>query len=245
MIKIWRSFLVVISFVFFGAGSLLLSIIVFPFLGLFVKNEKKRECFSNIIHELWRFFVDYLIFIKIINVKIIGDVENIRGKIIAASHPSLIDIVILVSIFPNSLCLAKKELMDNFFLKNIIKNIYIINDIDIEEFKKETTEALAAGYNIIIFPAGTRSEKGKDLKIHKGSALIQMISGADILPVVIDCDYDFLQKDKPIYLAGNKTVNYNLVIKDEIKLTDFDNRNYSEIKLRQVISSEIKNRLTS
>ena len=46
-----------------------------------------------------------------IKVETNGEFEDIKGKVIVASHPSLIDIVLLIGLIPNSLCLAKKELL--------------------------------------------------------------------------------------------------------------------------------------
>lgn len=67
---------------------------------------------------------------------------------------------------------------------------------------------------------------------------MQIASGADILPVKIECDYPFLQKNKPIYDAGKKVINYTIEVKPEIKQEQFFET--SEIKLRKVISERIK-----
>lgn len=232
-----RGFIVISAFIIFGLGSLILSFVFLPISCIFLKKNQKRKFFCKIIHKLWKFFTEFLIFVRIINLKV-DNFENVKGKIIAATHPSLIDIVILTGLFENSLCLAKKELLNNIFLKNIIKNVYIPNDIDLNEFKDECVSALKDGYNIIIFPTGTRTSQKDEIKIHKGSALLQIASGADILPVKIECDYPFLQKNKPIYDAGTKVINYKIEVKPEIKLSQFFET--SEIKLRKVISERIK-----
>ena len=148
------------------------------------------------------------------------------------------DILILIGIYDNSLCIAKKELLNNIFLKNIIKNVYIPNNIELDEFKNICTKTLNDGYNIIIFPTGTRTVEGEEIKIHKGSAAVQIASGADILPVKIVCDYPFLQKGKPIYDAGEKVITYSITQLEPIKLSDFNET--SEIKLRNTICEKIK-----
>lgn len=235
--RVLRGFLVVMAFFIFGIGSLILSFVFLPIGCIFLKNNKKREFFCRIIHKLWKFFTGFLIFIRIINIKV-ENFKNVKGKIIVATHPSLIDIVILIGLFENSLCLAKKELLNNIFLKNIIKNVYIPNNIDIDTFKEECVSALKDGYNIIIFPTGTRTTDIKNVSLHKGPALLQIASGVDILPVKIECDYPFLQKNKPIYDAGKKVINYTIEVKPEIKQEQFFET--SEIKLRKVISDRIK-----
>lgn len=235
MIRVWRGFLVVLAFTIFGIASLGLGFICIPIGKLFVKN--KRETFSHLIHKLWKGYVHFLIWLKIFKLDLYN-ITPLRGKIIVATHPSFIDILILIGLYDNSLCLVKKELLNNIFLKNIIKNVYIPNNIELDEFKQICTEALNDEYNIIIFPTGTRITKGENIKIHKGSAALQIASNADIIPIKMECDYPFLQKGKPVYDASNKIITYSVTQLTPIKLTDFDEN--SEIKLRNAICEKIK-----
>lgn len=259
MIRFLRGFGVVLLFSIFGVCSFFLGFVVLPLLQIFMKFEKteesashndsensikndkedkrKRERFSRLIHKLWHFYTN--LFVKLGLIKIdLKNFEQVRGKIIVSTHPTFIDIMILIGLYDNSLCLAKKELLNNIFLKNIIKNVYIPNNVELDEFKKISTEVLNDGYNIIIFPTGTRTVEGEDLKIHKGAAALQIASGADILPVTIKCDYPFLQKGQPIYDASDRLITYTITQLDPIKLSNFDEK--SEIKLRKAISEKIK-----
>lgn len=232
-----RGFLVVLLFAIFGVCSLFLGFVFLPAGGMFIKNQNKREGFSRLIHKLWRFYTNLFVKLGLIKIKL-NNFEQVRGKIIVSTHPTFIDIMILIGLFDNSLCLAKKELLNNIFLKNIIKNVYIPNNVELDEFKKISAEALKDGYNIIIFPTGTRTVEGEDLKIHKGAAALQIASGADIIPVKIECDYPFLQKGKPIYDASDRLITYTISQLPPIKLSDFNEK--SEIKLRKAISEKIK-----
>ena len=259
MIRFLRGFGVVLLFSIFGVCSFFLGFVVLPLLQILkkkkktedlashsdsensIKNEKedkrKRERFSRLIHKLWHFYTN--LFVKLGLIKIdLKNFEQVRGKIIVSTHPTFIDIMILIGLYDNSLCLAKKELLNNIFLKNIIKNVYIPNNVELDEFKKISTEVLNDGYNIIIFPTGTRTVDGEDLKIHKGAAALQIASGADIVPVTIKCDYPFLQKGQPIYDASDRLITYTISQLNPIKLSDFDEK--SEIKLRKAISEKIK-----
>ena len=259
MIRFLRGFGVVLLFSIFGVCSFFLGFVVLPLLQIFmkfektensashsdsensIKNEKedkrKRERFSRLIHKLWHFYTN--LFVKLGLIKIdLKNFEQVRGKIIVSTHPTFIDIMILIGLYDNSLCLAKKELLNNIFLKNIIKNVYIPNNVELDEFKKISTEVLNDGYNIIIFPTGTRTVDGEDLKIHKGAAALQIASGADIVPVTIKCDYPFFFFFQPIYDASDRLITYTISQLNPIKLSDFDEK--SEIKLRKAISEKIK-----
>lgn len=176
---------------------------------------------------------------KEIKVNIDGNLSDIRGKVVVASHPSFIDIILLIGNMPDSLCLAKKSILKNPIMRNIVKSLYIINDIDPDEFKNSAVEALNDGYNIVIFPTGTRTLPDEEIKIHKGAAQIAIAAGVNIVPVKIETDYPFLIKNHFPLDASDKTVNYNLTVLPPIKISDFD-PNLTEIILRNRICERIK-----
>lgn len=238
--KIFKIFLIIIEMIIFAIGALIVGGIIFPICSLLLKKEKRRKIFANIIHKTWAFFIWIMESTKIVHVEISGDIKNIKNSIIVASHPSLIDIVFLIGLIPNSLCLAKKELLKNPLMRNIVKNLYIINDIDPEVFKKSAKEVLEQGYNIIIFPTGTRTLADEQIKIHKGAALIAIDNNKDIIPIKIQTDFPFLAKHKSPLNTPNKPVNYFFKLMPAIKINEFEDITNDEIKLRKHISEKIK-----
>ena len=222
--KFWRAFLVFLEIGLFGVGALTIGGIIFPLLSLFIKEDKRREYFSGIIHSSWKFFIWVIESTKVVKVNTNGDLSKIKGKIVVASHPSLIDIILLI----------------NPVMRNIVKSLYIINDVEPEIFQKNALEALNEGYNIVIFPTGTRTLPGEDIKIHKGAAQLAIISGANIVPINIKTDFPFLRKHHSPLDAGEKTVNYYLKILPEIDTKDYNIDTVGEIKARNHISAKIK-----
>lgn len=237
--KFYRGFVVLLEMILFALGALYIGGVLFPVLSFKYKGEKRRQKFAQIIHNSWKFFISVMEKSGAIKVNIAGNLSDIKGKIVVASHPSFIDVILLIGNMQPSLCLAKKSLLKNPFMKNIVKSLYIINDIEPEIFIKSAVEALKAGYNIIIFPTGTRTLPGEDIKIHKGAAQIAIASGGSIVPVRIEADYPLLIKNHFPLDAGTKTVNYKLTVLPEIKCSDFDH-DLNEIKLRNHITAKIK-----
>ena len=129
--KYLRSLIAVFCFGIFGAGSIILNFLLFPF----IKNNK--ELCSDIIHIVWKFFLYLMMFFGLfrLDIKNLGKIEN---KIIAATHPSFIDIVILIGLIPRTTCVVKEALAHNPILKHIIGSIFITNDVDIEVLKVST-----------------------------------------------------------------------------------------------------------
>lgn len=245
MIKLYRSALVIFCFIFFGIGAFIISFLIIPYIKLFVKKEKRRECYQSVLRNSWKNFIDMTVRLGIIkvNIKDYEHLTNIKNKVIVATHPSFIDIVILVGLIPKSICFAKKELLHNFLLKDIVKSICISNGLELEEMKSVTKEYLDEGYNVIIFPMGRRHKQDEFPKIRKGAAVVALNSGKNIVPVKMYTDYDFLQIGQPVYDAGDKVINYYIEPMEEINIQDYITSD--EVETKKNITTSVANALYS
>lgn len=227
MIRIIRSFLCMVCFVVFGLGALGLGGIIFPIM-LFIcrRPESRRRILSQSIHGSWRFFVWLMAGMRLISVKCndVQQMKKLRGNIIVANHPSLIDVVILISMIPRSVCVVKKSLFHNVFVRRVIRHIYLSNDMSADEFIARGNEFLDAGYNIIIFPEGTRTVAGRNIRLHRGFAYLHLHTGKPILPIHIENTPPILGKKQKWYDMGTHTSVYTLKLKDKIAYRDADFR---------------------
>ena len=183
--KYIRSILAVFCFFIFGIGAVILNFLLFPF----IKNNK--ELCSDIIHNTWRFFVNLMMFLKLFRLDV-KNLEKIENKVIVSTHPSFIDIVILIALIPRSTCFVKKELAHNPILKNLVTSIFITNEVELDELKSESKKMLDRGFNVIIFPSGIRHRRDEFPKIRKGASLVALNAGKNIVPVKVFSDRDFL-----------------------------------------------------
>ncbi|HIZ28927.1 MAG TPA: 1-acyl-sn-glycerol-3-phosphate acyltransferase [Candidatus Adamsella sp.] len=245
--RVWRSVLISFLFSVFGIGAILINYFIFPIISVFVKKENRRQKFCKTIHKTWKYFTELMKKTGLIKVNFTNPekLNNPHGKIIVANHPSFIDIVILIGFLPNTLCIAKKEIKRNPFMGNIVKSLYLINDEDNDKMLEESVEILNQGYNIIIFPTGTRTTDGEDLKLHKGAAVMALHTGADIIPIHISCDTKFLAKHQKFYDAGDKTPTYTITVNNEIKTSDFKEQNLTQIQKRNRVNQAIKEKIKS
>lgn len=214
MKKFLRSFLSGFCFAIFGIGGILVGATLVPLLLIFCSKTKQKKILSATIHYLWKSFVWLMCFLRLIDVKIKNEKEmkKLRGNIIIANHPSLIDVVILVSKIPNSICVVKDSLFKNFFIKSLIRRVYLSNTMTPEDFLNQATKDLDSGYNIIIFPEGTRTLTNKPIHFHRGFAYLQMFSKHKIQPIHIENKPHILGKGSKWYDVGEKTSVYTLTI---------------------------------
>ena len=229
--KYIRSILAVFCFFIFGIGAVILNFLLFPF----IKNNK--ELCSDIIHNTWRFFVNLMMFLKLFRLDV-KKLEKIENKVIVSTHPSFIDIVILIALIPRSTCFVKKELAHNPILKNLVTSIFITNEVELDELKSESKKMLDRGFNVIIFPSGIRHRRDEFPKIRKGASLVALNAGKNIVPIKMFSDRDFLFINQPFYAVSDRCVNFEIEQMREINIADFIGE--SEIITKQRLTHKIE-----
>jgi len=176
------------SFFFFGLSSLILVIIVFPVMCIFFHpKERFKKYGRHFVSVFMRFFISLMHFIGIVNLET-DNRENYRqlsSKIVVANHPSLLDVVMLISLIPNADCIVNTYLKHNFIVKGVVRRLYILNSLDLDNVLQACVESLKQGNCLIIFPEGTRTPRyGKSI-LRKGAARVALYSGCNIVPVHI------------------------------------------------------------
>lgn len=232
--KYIRSILAVFCFFIFGIGAVILNFLLFPF----IKNNK--ELCSDIIHNTWRFFVNLMMFLKLFRLDV-KKLEKIENKVIVSTHPSFIDIVILIALIPRSTCFVKKELAHNPILKNLVTSIFITNEVELDELKSESKKMLDRGFNVIIFPSGIRHRRDEFPKIRKGASLVALNAEKNIVPIKMFSDRDFLFINQPFYAVSDRCVNFEIEQMREINIADFIGE--SEIITKQRLTHKIEEEL--
>lgn len=236
-----RAIIVLSSFLFFYIGAAIISFVVFPLIERFTKD--KRTKYAKVVYHSWRGFVRYLAKVGVLklNVENVEQLNNIKNKIIVSTHPSYIDILILMSLIPKSTCFVKEGLAHDFVMKNIIDKIFIPSGLELDEMQRITKDYLDDGFNVVVFPSGIRHRRNEYPKIKKGTALIAMNANKDIIPIEMFTDYDFLQIGQSVLDVGDKPVTYTIRQLDEIQIKDYIT--YDEVNSRKNITKAISDSL--
>ncbi len=231
-----KSFFTILCFFIFGFGGLIIGCVVFPFIMLCYPQKKQKTLFLKVVRASWRFFVWLMSSFHLIkvNVKNKERFSNLKSTVIISNHPTLIDIVILISLIPNTTCVVKGALAHNFCIKHIIKKSFLVNNDNTEEFLQKAQDFLAQGFNIVIFPEGTRTNPDKNT-IHKGFAHIAIRANTPILPILITCVPKILGKGQKWYDIGHIRAQYHIIplelIKTENSSVISEHKNAQDLKV--------------
>ena len=182
-----RFFATLFGFILFGVAGVLFKIALLPYTLKSTKGDIKRQLEARrMIGKVWRFFVGYLQWSGVLSVRFNGLEKLGRpGQLILANHPSLLDVVLLISHYSEPNVLVKKDLLHNPSMKSqIIASGYIPNDESMEMLE-EIDAVFKSGQSLLIFPEGTRTGWDGQVKMHRGAVSLGLRSASVITPVCI------------------------------------------------------------
>jgi 1-acyl-sn-glycerol-3-phosphate acyltransferase len=225
----WRLLATAGCFAVFGIGGLLLTLLVFPVVALCCGPRTRSTRVRWIIHKAFGAFIWLMESVGIMRFELIGGerLRHCRNTLVLANHPTLIDVVALISLMPAASCVVKQRLWRNPFLGGVVRAADYINNSLPETLIDDCSKDLAAGHPLIIFPEGTRSVPGRPLHFLRGASYIAMNSGVPVLPVLIDCHPTTLSKRERWYRIPQRRFHLRLEVLKPIAVNQWVTPNVS------------------
>ena len=232
----WRLLATGVAFAFVFGGGGLLAVTVFPLLALLPSHSHERT--QYIIHRLFRFYVALLQSSGLLNLSL-KDTDQLKaagGRIVIANHPSLLDVVLLISLIPRAQCVVKAALWLHPLLGPVMRRAgYIRNDLDTEQMAAACKAALDAGECLIIFPEGTRTEPGSLPHFRRGFANLAILTQATIQPVLITCIPPTLIKGEPWWRIPPQRPAFRLVVEKCVYASSYMSYGYRSLAARKLV----------
>jgi len=226
-----------VSFWVFMAYCLLMLI---PYTVMFIPPFNKKQL--HIVYFMQWLWSRYCLFITGVKLSIKG-LENVPKDnvyCVVANHQGMLDIPILMSVFPWTLgFIAKKELQ--FFP---ILNFWMMAVGCIFLDRKRPRDAVAvfekgvkllrSAHPMAIFPEGTRSKGAAVAAFKPGALKLVVKSQVPIIPVTID--------GSSVLEGGNKSRNVFVTIHPKVEFSQIDGLETVNIaqKLREIIISAMR-----
>ncbi|GGB08004.1 lysophospholipid acyltransferase family protein [Agarivorans gilvus] len=238
----WRLVMTAFSFLSFGVFGVFLSLTLFPILH-FIPAHDKQARNQLLVHKIFKYYVAMMRLLGVLSVSV-SDKDKLQqsaGKLVIANHPSLIDVVLLIAHLPETSCIVKQSLWRNPCMSMIISAAgYIKNDAEPELVLKACGQSFNKGASLIIFPEGTRTTPGEQLKMQRGAANIALRCAVDFLPVTIKVTPTTLTKSEPWYAIPATKPHFSLVVGDPIHTKQLCLADTSDAKKARTITRHLQ-----
>ncbi|MCL1106029.1 lysophospholipid acyltransferase family protein [Shewanella algicola] len=228
----------------FGLGGLLSSLTILPVLRYWPGSKQARTArVQRTVSLMFKGFVAMLTAVGVINVstKNLHLLQQAQGHIVIANHPTLVDVVVLISLMPNAGCIVKQSLWRNPFIRGVLSSVGYIPNRSANLLLQDCKQVLNNATNLVIFPEGTRTLVGNVINpFARGAANIAIRTQSDILPVVLRTDVAGLTKQEPWYQIPRQTINMSVEIADSVLHHDDEITQGNEAKMARQLTRDLQ-----
>lgn len=218
----WRVLATGFSFLLFGAGGALLSTVLFLVSYLTpISNDRKRVWMRGAISRAFSGYICFLRLCGLISYEIHGR-EYIKpsGQLVIANHPSLLDVVFLISLIKQADCVVKANLWRSPLTRGAVDAAQYISTGS-NQLIQDCVQSLRQGNSLVVFPEGTRSQPGEPLKFHRGAANVALMAEKSITPVTISCEPATLLKNQKWYHVPERPPHYTIRVLPDIAIEPY------------------------
>lgn len=206
------------AFLVFFVGAFVISWIMVPLLSLTFDKEVRRRRFKAMARVATRGFVRYCRMIRMVEIRWPPLPANYPegGYVMIANHPTLIDVTIVMERFPELSTVVGRKWFAKPSLGRMIEAAGWIpasspdDDDDGTPTLDAMVETLRAGTPMIIFPEGTRSDKDRLRRFHRGAIEAAIRAEVPIVPLFIGPNQPLLMRGQHWYEAHHGVAVYTL-----------------------------------
>ena len=130
--------------------------------------------------------------------------------IIAANHPSLWDVVMIISRIPDVACIIKAEAANNMFLGGGAKLAGFVSNESTHKMIRRAIEELRSGSMLLMFPEGTRTVRQPINRLTASIGIIARQAEVPVQTVFIETESAFLTKHWPLLKPPILPISYRI-----------------------------------
>lgn len=143
----------------------------------------------------------------------LSELDALRGDgplIIAANHPSLWDVVMILSRIPDVTCIMKAEAANNIFVGGGAKLAGFITNESTHHMIRHAIEELKSGSTLLMFPEGTRTVRRPINRFTASIGVIARHAEVPVQTVFIETESAFLTKHWPLLKHPILPISYRI-----------------------------------
>ncbi len=220
----WRMIATGICFLTFIIIGFIINLIVLPVILVASLSREQREGRAlKLIHYAFKAFMKYMQLLSPIasfHIRGIEQLPTTHGCLFVANHPSLIDVVAIISCLPHCHCIVRKSLLDHFYMGGIMRAAGYITNQQATKLIEDCKQHFKAGRSLLIFPEGTRSPAYGLRPFNRGAAQIALRTGAPVIPILITCEPPTLLRGDPWHAVPERPIDVTLQFLPPINVSD-------------------------
>ena len=227
--KLWRVPATGFCFLAFFTGSILFRLLVFPSLNIFISDQRQRELRARkVVQASFSGFVRMMRFLQVLKLEVDPQLKKrlaTESLFICASHPTLIDVVILHSLIEKrqlhrqgSICAT------SFALSSPVRaaRLHCQRLGPRADRSLRSQPRLRQGDTLVVFPEGTRSVPGKDPRAASRRRSHRLsFRERNITPVCITCTPPALMKGIAWYQVPERKMSISVRAAPDIRIEPF------------------------
>lgn len=149
-----------------------------------------------------------------------------RPAVIIANHPTLVDVTSIVSLYPNVVAVARSGLANNPLLRWLVRTCGFVPVG--RTMLAECEERLRMGFDVLIFPEGTRTPFGGPLNpFQRGAFELAVRAQAPIVMLKLTCVPLVLSKKLPMHKVSDKMAELTIEPVEIVEPGEMDSRTLS------------------
>lgn len=210
---LYRAFRTVLTALVFGgfwSGSVLVGWLVLPFVVLWPGSRAgKMRRVLRTVQRAFRFFHFSMRALRLYHrtspFKTLrpGGAPADSPVVLVANHPTLCDVTSIVSTFPNVVAIARPSLANHPLLRRLVRSCGFIPVGT--RMLQEAEQRLRMGFDVLIFPEGTRSPVGGSLHpFHRGAFELAARAKVPLVLLKLTCAPAALSKRLPIWKIADR-----------------------------------------
>jgi len=163
----------------------------------------------------------------------------LRGTIVAANHPSLVDAFVLLSVIPRAVCIMRSDLLANPAFSNFSRLAgYISNDRG-KALVHAGIDRLSRGENLVIFPEGTRSRQGVLNPFKRGFALMATRTVTPVQTIIVRHEGEYLTKNYHLFRPSQLPVRLSMRLGEVFTPEEGESANEFACRLEAYFRDEV------
>ena len=199
--RLLRTGLVASAFALFWSVAFVLAWLVFPLVALFQRDEVQRiRTCQSLLVGCFRFFHGYMRTLGLFDAHLHFQIP--RGTyegplVVVSNHTTLVDVTVILAVRPHTCCIVNPLYFNNALigraarLAGFIEGRSRAGDVTALEVAQKR---LAQGFDVLVFPEGTRSPPGGLLPFHRGAFEIAKRAKVPVAPLLLRCTPSALTK---------------------------------------------------